>query len=478
MKKIVTTFFVLLVAKIGFAQAYLISVKAKGYTKGLTYFTYYNGSNLNIQDSGIIKKDGSITFAGKAKLLGGIYVLVLPDRRRVDFLIDKEQKITIKLDSTDLVYKTVITGSKENILYQQYQKTVTTKGRLRDAEGKAYLASTTKADSILHENKYNAYSNEMSAYRESIVKNQPQSMMASLLLAMIETPVLMQNPKTREDTAANFYYYKKHFWDGITFMDDRLIRTPFLLPKLQRFYSDIEINADSLIKDIDYKLLLARSSPELYKYLLNWYTDFYLNPKYMGQDAVLVHLYNNYHSKGASYWLNATQMEYISRRALMLMSNLLGEQAANLDMIDTADKPTSLYNINANFTVVCFWDPACGHCKIEVPRLDSIYRASWKSKGVKIFAVYTPENDPNGNTEWLKFIADNKIDDWQHVYQTKEMIAADNAAEKPSFRQLYDVTSTPILYLLDKDKRIICKKLTIPQMNELLEEKLKKNKTN
>ena len=93
MKKIVTTFFILFVAKIGFAQAYLISVKAKGYTKGLTYFTYYNGSNLNIQDSGIIKKDGSITFAGKTKLLGGIYVLVLPDRRRVDFLIDKEQKI-------------------------------------------------------------------------------------------------------------------------------------------------------------------------------------------------------------------------------------------------------------------------------------------------------------------------------------------------------------------------------------------------
>ena len=78
----------------------------------------------------------------------------------------------------------------------------------------------------------------------------------------------------------------------------------------------------------------------------------------------------------------------------------------------------------------------------------------------------------------LKFIGNNKIADWQHAYQTKAMIAADNAAQKPSFRQLYDVTSTPILYLLDKDKRIIGKKLTIQQMNELLEEKIKKNKTN
>jgi Domain of unknown function (DUF4369)/AhpC/TSA family/Domain of unknown function (DUF5106) len=478
MKKIFITLLVLCAAKLTFAQAYTISVQAKGYKGGLTYFTYYNGSNLNIQDSAIMKKDGSVTFSGKTKLLGGIYVLVLPDRRRVDFLIDKEQKITIKLDSTDLVFKTIITGSRENILYQQYQKTVTTKGRLRDAERKAYSESTTKADSILHEKNFNAHSNDMSIYREGIIRNQPNSMMATLLLAMKDAPILMQNPITKEDSAANFYHYKKHFWDGITFMDDRIIRTPFFTPKLQRFYTDVEINADSVIKDIDYKLLLARSSPELYKYLLNWLTDFYLNPKYMGQDAVLVHLFNNYHSKGASYWLNDKQMEFISRRAYMLMSNLIGEQAANLEMIDTEDKPISLYSVNANFTVVCFWDPNCGHCKTEVPRIDSIYRASWKSKGVKIFAVLTPENDANVKAEWTKFIADNKIADWYHAYQTKAMIEADNAAQKPSFRQLYDVTSTPILYLLDKDKHIIGKKLTILQMNELLEAKLKNTKTN
>jgi Domain of unknown function (DUF4369) len=89
MKKIFITLLVLCAAKLTFAQAYTISVQAKGYKGGLTYFTYYNGSNLNIQDSAIMKKDGSVTFSGKTKLLGGIYVLVLPDRRRVDFLIDK-----------------------------------------------------------------------------------------------------------------------------------------------------------------------------------------------------------------------------------------------------------------------------------------------------------------------------------------------------------------------------------------------------
>ena len=50
----------------------------------------------------------------------------------------------------------------------------------------------------------------------------------------------------------------------------------------------------------------------------------------MGQDAVFVHLFEKYHSKGVSSWLNEKQMTAISNRAYMLMSNLIGEQAANL----------------------------------------------------------------------------------------------------------------------------------------------------
>ena len=100
----------------------------------------------------------------------------------------------------------------------------------------------------------------------------------------------------------------------------------------------------------------------------------------MGQDAVFVHLFEKYHSKGLTGWLNEKQMESISRRAYMLMANLIGLKAADLDMLDTAGKPSPLYQVSAGYTVVCFWDPTCGHCKEELPRLDSIYRASWKSR--------------------------------------------------------------------------------------------------
>ena len=43
--------------------------------------------------------------------------------------------------------------------------------------------------------------------------------------------------------------------------------------------------------------------------------------------------------------------------------------------------------------------------------------------------------------------------------------------QRPSFRQLYDVTQTPTLYLLDSEKRIVGKKLTVDQLNDLLQVK-------
>ena len=42
--------------------------------------------------------------------------------------------------------------------------------------------------------------------------------------------------------------------------------------------------------------------------------------------------------------------------------------------------------------------------------------------------------------------------------------------------QLYDVQSFPTLYLLDKDKRIVAKKLSFEQIDEILQLKLKEKK--
>lgn len=219
-------------------------------------------------------------------------------------------------------------------------------------------------------------------------------------------------------------------------------------------------------------LLLARSSEPVYRFLLNWLTDEYIYPKYMGQDAVFVHLFEKYHSKGMSKWLNEKQMSTITNRAYMLMSNLIGERAANLELIDTLSAPVNLYDVKADYTIVCFWDPSCGHCREEVPRLDSFYKAKWKAQGVKVFAVNT-EIDQK---KWKEFINEHKLGDWVHVYQTEKARQSEIDQQRPGYRQLYDITQTPTLYLLDKEKRIVAKKLTLQQLDDLLQVKIKNSK--
>ncbi len=475
MKKILFLSLGIFLGIIGVAgQSFKVTFQTPDYKSGIAYLTYHWGKSLNVEDSAVVNYKGFAVFTGKRKLPGGIYSIVFPGKNKsVDFFIDKEQVISVKSDTSDLLNKTIVTGSKENELFVQYQKFIAKKGTLLEKEKIAYAKAKTKEDSALHEKYFNQFNKELGEYRESIIKKFPNSMMAALLNAMKEPKVLMEHPLTREDSLKNYYYYKTHYWDGVTFMDDRIIRTPFFLPKLERYYRDVLVQApDTIIKEADYQLLLARTSPEMYKLLLNWLTDEYYNPKYMGLDAVFVHLFEKYHSKGASNWLNEKQQQSISRRAYMVMANLIGEKAANLEMLDTADKPISLYDVNADYTVVCFWDPTCGHCKEEVPRLDSVYNADWKKHNVKIFGMLSAEDKDDMKSQWIKFIGDHHLSEWMNAYQTKEMKAKEEEEKRARFHQLYDITVTPTLYLLDKDKRIIGKKLTWEQISDLLKVKI------
>lgn len=455
------------------AQGFKVTLEAPQYHDGIAYLIYYYGKNMNVEDSAAVSAKGTAIFQKNEKIKPGVYSVVFPGKNKLyDFLIDKEQIIQIKApDTANLLQKTVVTGSKENDLFQEYQKKASEKGALMQKEIEAFKASTTRADSATHEKKYQELNGELNTYREGIIQNNGTSMLATLLTSMKEPQVLHPRPVTRQDSLENYQYYKKHYWDGITFMDDRIIRTPFFLPKLERYFREIVSPApDSTIKDMEYIILLSRSNPEMYKFLLNWFTDEYINPKYMGQDKVFVHLFEKYHSKGITNWLNEKQLTAISNRAYMVMSNLIGEKAANLEMTNIAGVKSPLYNIKADYTVIAFWDPTCGHCRTEMPLMDSLYKEKWKNDGVKIYAVLSEVKEKE---KWLEFIKEHHLEEWINVYETDAQRKAIEDAKTPSYKQLYDVTQTPTLYLLDKEKRIIAKKLTLEQMDEVLQAKIK-----
>jgi thiol-disulfide isomerase/thioredoxin len=191
----------------------------------------------------------------------------------------------------------------------------------------------------------------------------------------------------------------------------------------------------------------------------------------MWEDAVFVHLFEKYFSQKNYPWLTEKGKKIITDRAYSLMANITGKPAANIELVNLQDKASSLYDVEASFVVLAIWDPTCSHCKEVLPKLDSSYSNKWKAMGVRMFAL---AKETDGTKQmWRKFIDDHKLTEWVHVYYSKEEDKNRIDAGIPGYSQLYDVQSFPTLYLLDKDKRIIAKKLTREQIDEILEYKLK-----
>lgn len=439
------------------------------------YMGCYYGKFRNLVDSAWVDANSNATFKGKKKLPGGIYFLVSPRKAILfDFLMDDKQQFSIKADTTQ-PDKAVVTGSADNDMFQQYSAFLAQKMPHMTELQNQLKAAKTPADSTSIRAELVKAGKELNDYRDGIIKDKPESMMAVFFQAMKrpEVPPIPTLPNGKKDSLYPLHFVHEHFFDGMDFNDERLLHTPFLDPKVDEYFKYYVVpHPDTLIQEVNYILLASRASEDAHKYWLGRFTDKYINPEIMGQDKVFIFLFNNYFSKGDTTWLNAKQKEFIFNRAYSMMANQIDEPAPVLDLKDSANKVTPLYNVKAPFTFVIFWDPTCSHCKVQVPELDSMYEAKWKKMGVKIYAVNVEEKDAV-SPAWKSFIKQNHLNGWLHVYQPKADHEADNKAGRANFRQLYDVFQTPTMYLLDANKNIIGKKLTLEQFDQVMQAKMK-----
>lgn len=476
MKRLLIFFLVLFSGSMLFAQqGYQINLTMKPYKNSYVYLGYHYGQKKALADSAKMDATGKGVFKGNQKLPGGIYFIVSP-RKEIMFevLIDKQQQFSITADTSRSPSAVQFTGSPDNTLFQQYTIKANSAGMQAAKENAEMANAKTSADSARIMARLKSLGDGLQKYRDSIEKKYPNSFLTALFRAMKEpvVPPVSKHPGGKYDSNFAYYYYKSHFWDGVEWNDGRLVRTPFFESKLDRYYRDlVPPNPDSLIREVDKMILYSRSDKEMYKYLMVHFVQKYVNPEFMGQDAVFVHIWEKYINSGQTDFFTEQYKEFMSKRAYSLMANLIGRQAANLEMVDSLGKQTNLYDVKSDMVVVCFWDPTCSHCKETVPRLDSIYHAKWINQGVKMYGVMTD----GGKENWVNFIKDHRLNDWIHVYQLPSKEVEDNAAGRASYKQLYDVYQTPMLYLLDQDKRIIAKKLNFDQLNEVIDLKIKKS---
>ncbi|MFN4285452.1 MAG: redoxin domain-containing protein [Lacibacter sp.] len=457
------------------AQGYRITARYKPLPNGYLYLGFYYGDKKYLHDSARLQADGSAVFAGDTPLTGGLYIIVDPQKQQYfDVLIDREQQFSLQIDTAHFTLAG-ITGSTENAQLDAYQKA--TQHIFRDVPALQQQLATARnrADSSRIEEKIQAAYRSAQQWRDSFITAQPDSYLA-LLFRLLKEPVYdAGQAKTHADSLAAYYRYKQQFWENIALNDERLLRTPMFEQRLTRYFEQVVVrHPDSLKREVDRFILPSRSNQTMFRYYITRFTNEYMNPKYMGLDVVFLHLFEKYYLTHQVDWLDEKNRDLVYNRAYSLMGNIVGEPAAELELLNPNDKPVRLYNLPAPYTVLVFWDPDCGHCREQVPVIDSLHRTRWKQMGVQLVGVLvdtlrsSPAAGPQVKANWVQFIQKHRLNGWIHLYQPFEMRQAEIRNRKPGFRQNYDVYQTPTIYLLDKDKRIVAKKIGPEQLDELL----------
>jgi alkyl hydroperoxide reductase subunit AhpC len=113
--------------------------------------------------------------------------------------------------------------------------------------------------------------------------------------------------------------------------------------------------------------------------------------------------------------------------------------------------------VNAKYTILVFWDPDCGHCKKEIPALAKNYD-KLKSLGAVVYSVTTATYEEMD--KWKGFIKEHGCN-WINVGDPYFQ-------GNPNFRKIYDISSTPVIYVLDKDKIIRAKRLGQDQIEDFI----------
>lgn len=449
-----------------------ITITFTPYKNCWIYLGSYYGKGKTLADSAWLDANSKGVFKSAAKLTGGIYFVVSPQYSiQCELLMDDVQHFSIVGDSAQKE-KVQIIGSPDNDLFKSYTALSAKMGMQRYNLETSLASAKNTTDSNKIKNEIVAIDKERQDYIDKFIKQHPNALL-SMLFSVMQRPKAPAIPiiKGKPDSAYPYRFVKENFWNDVNFSDDRILRTPFFESKVDEYFKYyVSPEPDSIIKEVKYMLLSARVGKEIYPYLLTKFTNKYVNPEYMGQEKVFLYLFNDFYSKGDTTFLNPASRKMIFDRAYSLMANQIGDPAPILNLTDTLGVVKPMYDINAKFTFIVFWDPHCGHCKEEIPKIDSIYQAKWKALGVKIYAVYIYDDAVQ---DWKNFIREKKLFAWTHVYQTKEAREAEIKSNQAGFRQLYDARITPTMYLLDDKKRIIAKQLNIQQFDDMIEAKLK-----
>jgi thiol-disulfide isomerase/thioredoxin len=457
-----------------------IEITIKGLTSEYVILAYYYAEKPYIKDTIFTKTPGTYRYKGDETLKGGMYMVVIPpNNNSFDMMVDADdQHFKVSTDLSNLQGAMQYKNSKNNLLFKEYVGFLNEKKAASDKlveelkvekekpDGEKNNARIKELEKILTN-----VNDEVIAYQKDFIQKNPTTFVAKFIKTSMDLDV-PEPPKQadgRVDSTFRYRYYVQHYFEHCDLSDGRLLQTPLLPKKVDRYLDQvIPQHPDTVAAGVDRILALASNDKDMFKYFVISLLNKYAKTKVVCMDAVYVHIADNYYLSGKVDWLDEKQMSGIKEDADRLRPLLCNKIAPDI-MLQTFPKnenekpvPVSLHGINAKYTVLIFWAPDCGHCKKTMPLVAKFYD-EYKSKGVEVFSVCTKTYKDYDSC--VKFIEEQDME---------RMLNLNDPYLRSKFPVIYDVKSTPVVFVLDQKKKIVSKRIGGEQLGEVLDNLFKR----
>ena len=434
-----------------------IVLEIKGIEADTAYLGYHLDGKTYIQDTVQVVNEEA-RFKSDEQLEAGMYFLYTPNGIFFEFLI-KDQFFSIKADKSNIPGTAVVSGSKEVELFINLQRQMTQfQKESRDLQQQLSLPQADSAKIIDQIRSKDAENKKVS--RNLAQEN--SGTLFSQVITLMDRPSDIEAPEGLDERDAQIFIYqeyKRRFWEEIDLTEAGIVRTPLFLPRLKEYFEKVvPTHPDSLNAALD-GFLSRDMAPEVFQYSLMTMVNLYANSKIMGMDAVYVHLVDNYYAKGKATWTDETTLTRMKQNSSRIRTLLIGKPAPDFSIPDVDGNLVSPLSLPEDYVILFIYDSGCGHCKKAAPKMVTAYENLKNSLSIDLLTVNLSENE----TEWKEFI---------EKYGLSGTNLGDLAGTS-NIGYYYYVNTTPQIYILDKERKIIAKKLGAGQIEDFFSNYLK-----
>lgn len=430
---------------------YEITLKIEKGTDTMLMLGHYYGRGNQVLDTAYRDKRGRFVFASRTSTLPeGLYFIANAQGRYVDFVVYGEQPFfEFETEQRDWSCCMKVKGSRQNSFFYDFH-------RAEDTIAAEMERQRMLTDSAKYAGYYRKELRRLDSVKVRYAERGAGMFLAKMMLATkdVAPPVVDEKGDTLSELQRRDYFLA-HYFDNMPLEEEAILNTPraVFYDRVMGFFDNVLRYAppQTVIQYMDPMLDRAKQAPKVFQYLVVSLTQKYLQSKVMVYDEIYVHLVQKYYASEDNWWTTPSSIEKESRRAAKWERLLVGREAPELILYDTLHVPHSLHAMPYKWKLLIFWSPNCGHCQHIIPEIYRIFDKYQQQYNLCAFTILSDPDDKS-RKEWKEFMA-------EHGMRSIHWLSLDGGEANVDWHDVYDIQSTPQIYLINENNVIEAKKL-------------------